>query len=134
MKNVIKITAVLFLLVQTISYSQTQNTETTNQKQDTVLKKQNEKTAIETEKFKDAIGKFLLVEGDFVLEIVQENDKMFIISPFSKDELIQKNEITLREPTRGVDLELIKGNKDALKFYQNGYETTIERVKTKTEN
>ena len=75
----------------------------------------------------------MLEEGDFELEIVQEDNKMYIISPFSKDILIPKNETTLTELTRGVDLELIKDNKDALKFTQNGYVTTIKRVKPKTE-
>ncbi len=55
-------------------------------------------------------------------------------SPFSKVILIQKNVTTLHEPTRGVDLELIKASKDALKYTQNGYETTIKRVIPKTDN
>jgi len=71
------------------------------------------------------------VEADFELEIVQDGNKMYIISPFSKDPLIQKNETTLREPIRGVDLELIEGDTSALKYTQNGYETLIKRVNKK---
>ena len=120
-------TTVLFLLVQTIGYSQTKDTETTSKEQDT-------KIEIDTTILKSFVGKYLLVEADFELEIVQENDKMFIISPYSKDILIQTNETTLHEPTRGVDLELIKDNKTALKFTQNGYETIIEKVDSKTKS
>lgn len=71
------------------------------------------------------------MEADFELEIVQDGNKMYIISPFSKDPLIQKNETTLREPIRGVDLELIEGDTSALKYTQNGYETLIKRVNKK---
>lgn len=134
MKNLIQIATVLLLLVQTIGYSQTQNTESTSNKQDTVLKKENTKTKIDTEKFKGFIGKYFLEEADFNLEIIEEDNKMYIVSPFSKDILISKNGTSLYEATRGVDLELIKDNKDALKFTQNGYETTIKRVASGTKN
>ena len=132
MKNLIQITTVLFLLVQTIGYSQTKNTETISKKQDSILKQQDTKIEIDTTTLKSFVGKYLLEEADFELEIVQEDDKMFIISPFSKDPLILINETTLHEPTRGVDLELIKDNENALKFTQNGYETIIKRVNSKT--
>ncbi|WP_400074871.1 hypothetical protein [Winogradskyella sp. R77965] len=126
MKNLIQITTVLFLLVQTIGYSQVKNSETISNKQDT-------KIEIDNTTLKSFVGKYLLAEADFELEIVREDGMMYIISPFSKDILILKNETTLHEPSRGVDLELIKDNIDALKFTQNGYETIIERVKSKTE-
>lgn len=122
MKNVFQLVTVLLLFVQTIGLSQTEPTTTSIQET---------KTTIETEKFKDAIGSFLLEEGNFELEIVQEDDKMYIVTEFSRDILVQKNETTLREPTRGVDLELIADNKNALKFSQNGYETFIKRVSKK---
>ena len=133
MKNLIQFTIALFLLVQTTGYSQVKNTEAISKKPDTSSENQNAKAKIDTEKFKNFIGKYLLVEADFELEIIQENDKMFIISPFFKDILIQKNETTLHEPTRGVDLESIKDDKNALKFSQNGYITTIKRVASKTQ-
>lgn len=122
MKNVFQLATVLLLFVQTIGHSQTAST---------TIPIQETKTTIETEKFKDAIGSFLLEEGNFELEIVQEDDKMYIVTEFSRDILVQKNETTLREPTRGVDLELIADNKNALKFSQNGYETFIKRVTKK---
>ncbi len=134
MKNLIQIATVLFLLVQTIGSSQTKNKETMSKKQDTILNKQITQTEINSETSKNFIGIFFLAEADFNLEIVMESGLMYIISPFSKDILIQKNVTTLHEPTRGVDLELIKASKDALKYTQNGYETTIKRVIPKTDN
>lgn len=127
MKNVFQLITVLLLTIQTLGYGQTERATTIQSKPVTTL----QDTTIETEKFNDALGTFLLQEGFLELEIVQEEDKMYIVSEFSKDPLIQKNETTLREPTRGVDLELIKDNKDALKFTQNGYETIIKRVTKK---
>jgi hypothetical protein len=133
MKNLVQITTVLFLLIQTITYSQTKNAESIPNTQDTILKKDNTKTKIDTAKFKKFIGKFLLAEGDFILEIIEENNEMYIISPYSKDILTPKNETALQELTRGVVLELIKEDENALKFTQNGYETTIKRVDPKDE-
>jgi len=121
MKNVIQLATVLFLLIHTIGYSQI--TSVTDQ--------QETKTSIETEKFKDAIGSFIMEEANFELQIVQEDNQMYVITEFSKDILTQKNDTTLREPTRGVDLELIADNKNALKFSQNGYETLIKRIEKK---
>jgi hypothetical protein len=126
MKNLIQLTTVLFLFVQTFGYSQTKNSETTSKKEKTV-------TTVDTKNLKKFIGEYVLEEANFTLEIVQEKDKMYIVTEFSKDQLLLKNETTLHEFTRGVDLELIKDNKDALKFTQNGYETIIKRVKTKKE-
>lgn len=128
MKNLIQFTAVLFLLVQTTGYSQTKPTETVSIKQDTSLKKLTTKTEVDTNTF---IGTYFLVEADITLEIIQEGNKLYLVAPGSKDLLTQKNKTTLREPVRGVDLELIKDDKNALKFTQNGYETTINRVPSK---
>jgi hypothetical protein len=130
MKNLVPIVILLFLFLQTNGYCQTEQTTPIPVKQDTTLKKESLKTAIDPNKF---IGTYLLVEGDFELEIVAEDNKMYIISPFSKDILIASNETTLHELTRGVDLELIAGNSNDLKFTQNGYETVIKRVKPRTE-
>jgi len=132
MKKLFQITTALFLLVQTIGYSQTENTESVSNKQDTMLKKENTNTEINTKELKKFIGKYFLEEADFTLEIIVENNKVYIVTPFSKDILIFKNETTLRESTRGVDLELIGDNKNALKFTQNDYETIIKRVKSTT--
>lgn len=126
MKNLIQLTTVFLLFVQITGFSQTKNTEP-------ITKKQNVKEIIGPKNLKKFIGEYLLEEANFTLEIVQEKGKMYIITEFSKDVLIQKNRTTLREPTRGVDLELIKNNKNALKFTQNGYETVITKVKKKKE-
>ncbi len=133
MKNLIKITTALFLLVQTIGYSQTKKTEPISKKQEIIQKKKNKSTKIDTKNLKKFIGTYELAEANFTLDIVQEKDKMYIITEFSKDQLLLKNETTLHEFTRGVDLQLIEGNNNALKFSQNGYETNITRVKPKKE-
>lgn len=133
MKTLIQITTVCFFLVQTIGYGQTEGAATTGTNEETVLKNSNTETEIDIEKFQSFIGTYLLIEADFTLEIVLENSLMYVVSPFSKDILIQKNETTLREPTRGVDLERIVDNDNDLKFTQNGYETVIIRVDATTE-
>ncbi|GGI57480.1 hypothetical protein [Winogradskyella haliclonae] len=120
MKNVFQLVMLVLVLAQSIGFSQ----EATTVK----IPLQDTKTIIDTEKFKDAVGSFLLEEANFELKIVQEGNKMFIVTEFSKDVLVQKNETTLREPTRGVDLELVDDNVNALKYSQNGYETLIKRV------
>jgi hypothetical protein len=130
MKNLIKITTVLFLLVQVNGYSQT-TLENNTKEQETVEKKDKEIALIDTKNLKKFIGTYELTEANFTFEIVQEEDKMYIITEFSKDQLLLKDENTLCEFTRGVDLQLIEGNKNALKFSQNGYEATLKRVKSK---
>lgn len=132
MKNLIQSTLALFLLAQTAGYSQTKTVETNSDQVETSLKAQNAKTETNTQDSNSFLGTYFLAEADFELEIVEEDNKMYIISPFSKDILIQTNETTVHEPTRGVDLELIAKDKNALKYTQNGYETIIKRVKSKT--
>ena len=134
MKNLIQVTTAVFLLVQTISYGQTKTTDTIPNTPDTIEKSETPQTEIDPEEFKSFIGTYFLAEGNFTLEIIEEDNKMYIVSPFSKDLLIAKNETTLHEATRGVDLELIKDNPNALVFTQNGYLTTIKRVTTETKN
>jgi len=131
MKNVIQLTTVLFLFIHAIGYSQAKNTETVSKKQDSILINIEIGPDMDTEKFKDFIGKYLLVEANFELEIIAENGKMYIISPFSKDLLVQKNETILREPKRGVELELANENENGLKFSQNGFETILKRMTSK---
>ncbi len=134
MKNLIQSTLALFLLAQTAGYSQTKTVETNSDQVATSLKKKstNTETETETQDTNSFLGTYFLAEADFELEIVEEDNKMYIISPFSKDILIQTNKTTVHEPTRGVDLELIAKDKNALKYTQNGYETIIKRVKSKT--
>ena len=126
MKHLILITAALLLVGHTLGYSQT----TTDQ---TITNEQTESVEANTQNDAHFIGTYMLEEAGFELEIIKEDNKMYIVTEFSKDVLIQKNDTTLHEITRGVDLELIEGNRDALKFTQNGYETTIKRVKATTE-
>jgi hypothetical protein len=132
MKTLKQITLFALLLVQTIGFSQTKSTETAAKKVEPVQKNEKKATKIDTKNLKKFIGTYNLAEANFTLDIVQENDKMYIVTEFSKDQLLLKDEITLTEFTRGVDLQLIEGNKNALKFSQNGYITTIDRVKPKT--
>ncbi len=126
MKNSMQFITLLFLLVQTIGFSQTENS-----KSDAIEIATSTEAVLAPDKLKDFIGIYFLAEADFELEIVQEDDQLYIISPFSKDIMIQTNETTLTEPTRGVDLELIPDNENALKYTQNGYETTIKRMTSK---
>jgi hypothetical protein len=131
MKNLFQITTVLFLLVQTIGFSQTKNTGVSSNTQDASTENASTSTEFDAKKF---LGKFYLAEADFALEIIEEDNKMYIVTPFSKDILIPKNETTIHELTRGVDLELIKDDANALKFTQNGYVTTVKRVISETQN
>ncbi len=131
MKNLIQSTLSLFFLAQTAGYSQTKTVEVNSDQVATSLKKKSTNTETETQDTNSFLGTYFLAEADFELEIVEEDNKMYIISPFSKDILIQTNEATVHEPTRGVDLELIAKDKNALKYTQNGYETIIKRVKSK---
>ncbi len=128
MKTLQQITLFTLLLVQTIGFSQTKSTETV----ETSEQNKKEITKIDTKNLVKFIGTYNLAEANFTLDIVQEEGKMYIITEFSKDQLLLKDENTLTEFTRGVDLQLIEGNKDALKFMQNGFETIIDRVKPKT--
>lgn len=133
MKNAIQVTTVLLLLAQSIGYCQSNTTIPVSETQDTTLDKETTKIENYTDAYTPFLGTFLLVEGDFTLEIILEDNKPYIVTEFSKDILIPTNETTLHELTRGVDLELIEGNPDVLKFTQNGYETTIKRVNSNTE-
>lgn len=133
MKILQQLAFLVFVLIQTMGYSQEINTEVISKEQDTIAKKQQMNIEINNENFGDFIGTYWLEEGGFELKIIQENGSMYIVSPFSTDILTRLNETTLHEPTRGVDLALIENNADALKFTQNGYETTIKRVDIKVE-
>ena len=59
MKNLIKITTALLLLVQFTGFSQSKTTEVTKSTDNTTVK-----TEIPTEKFKNFIGTYFLEEGD----------------------------------------------------------------------
>jgi len=132
MKNLIHLVTALILTVffQTTGYSQTNETSTTSEKQDAVVDNTDVKTETNNDPF---IGKYFLAEADLQLEIVEEDNKLYLVSSFSKDILVPTNRTTLREFTRGVDLELIENDNTALKFTQNGYETTLKRVIATTE-
>ena len=125
MKNLVQLTTVLLLLIQFNGYSQT---ETMTKENDTIINVENK---IDIENFKDCIGSYYLTEANITLTIIQEKDKMYLVAPGSKDLLTLKNDTTLYESIRGVDLEIIKGDKNTLKFTQNGYKTTIKRVTPK---
>jgi len=82
------------------------------------------------EKFKNYAGKYLLKEANLVLEVVVENNKMFLVSEQqgSKSQLFQKDETTLFDTQVGASIAIIKDNNKALIFSQNGLETTIKRI------
>ncbi|QTD39086.1 hypothetical protein JL193_07515 [Polaribacter batillariae] len=132
MNTLQQLTILALLFLQTSAFSQTKNAETVAIKKETVQKKKTETTKVESPNFKKFIGKYKMVEANFILDIVEEKGKMYIITEFSKDPLLPKNKNTLSEPKRGVDFQWIEGNKNGLKYSQNGYETILERVKPKS--
>lgn len=86
---------------------------------------------IEIAKFKKYTGKYLLKEANMVFELLLENNKLYLYVAVQnmKSQLILKSENKLIDTTVGATLELIEGTTDALTFSQNGFTTTINRVK-----
>lgn len=86
--------------------------------------------SINMDKYKNYIGKYLLKEANLTLEIVAENNKLFMVVEVQgvKSELVKKDEITLFDTTVGVTLQIIEDDKKVLKFNQNGFETMIKRI------
>lgn len=89
--------------------------------------------SVDIENFKDCAGTYFLKEANLTLEIVHENDKMFIVAEAQniKSELAQKTETSLYDTTLGVVLTKIEDNSNSLSFSQNGYKTTIDKVTPK---
>ncbi len=119
------------LLFQSIAFSQTATLDTNTNENSISTNDESQKQEIQTNTYEDFIGSYFLAEANLTLTIVQEADKYYLVSPGSKDILTQKNETTLYEAMRGVALERIDGDKNALKFTQNGYVTKIKRVDNK---
>ena len=134
MRHLIQIATVIIFLVQTIGYSQTENTSAKSKQLASTIKEEKTATKINIADFENFIGKYNLEEASITLEVVKEEDKMYIISPWSKDLLELKENLSLYEPTRGVYLNYIKNDENSLKFFQNGYETTIKRISPKAKN
>ena len=134
MRHLIQIATVILFLVQTIGYSQTENTSNNSKQLASTINEEKTATKINIADFENFIGKYNLEEASITLEVVKEEDKMYIISPWSKDLLELKENLSLYEPTRGVYLNYIKDDKNSLKFFQNGYETTIKRISPKVKN
>lgn len=88
-------------------------------------------TDIDLELFEDFLGQYTLKEANIILEIKKEGHKLYLVGPDTKEILVQKDETTLYELGHGVALEKVEGNKNTLKFTQNGYETKITRVEAK---
>ena len=110
MKHLFSITAVLILSLSNVVFAQTSKNNVTSktEKIASVTKKENKK--VDFKKLKKFVGKYNLEEANITLEIVQEKNKMYIVSPWGKDPLDIKNENTLFEPSRGVYLKTIKDN------------------------
>ncbi|MDC1161979.1 serine hydrolase [Tenacibaculum sp.] len=81
-------------------------------------------------KFKSFTGSFLLKEANLTLDIITENNKMYLLSKAQgvKSQLVQKNETTLYDTTVGATLQKIEGDENSLQFSQNGFKTTIKRI------
>lgn len=82
------------------------------------------------ENFKKYAGKYLLKEANLTLEIIVENNNLFLASEQQgvKSQLFQKNKTTLYDTIAGATLTLIDDNKKALTFSQNGFTTTINKI------
>ncbi len=80
--------------------------------------------------FKKYAGKYLLKEANLTLEIIVENNNLFLASEAQglKSQLFQKNKTTLYDTSVGATLTLIPDNKAALTFSQNGFTTTINKI------
>ncbi|PQB06896.1 hypothetical protein BST83_06825 [Polaribacter filamentus] len=89
--------------------------------------------AVSISDFKEITGKYLLKEANLIFEITQEKDKLFLIVEAQgvKSELTQKNETTLIDTVVGATLTKIEGSTDSLAFSQNGFTTTIDKIKAK---
>lgn len=131
MNHLIQLSMVIALFFQSIAFSQTANLETTDKENGIITNVENQKEETQTNTYEDFIGSYYLTEANLTLTITQESDKYYLVSPGAKDMLTKKNDTTLYEAMRGVTLERIEGDKNALKFTQNGYVTTIKRVDTK---
>lgn len=86
--------------------------------------------AVSLENFKQIPGKYLLKEANLTLEIINENDKFFLVSEAQgvKSELSQKNDTTLYDTVVGATLTKIEGDTNSLIFNQSGFTTTIIKI------
>lgn len=86
---------------------------------------------VDLKNFKKYTGTYLLKEANLELKIIAEGNKMFIVVAAQgiKSELTQKDENSLSDKIVGVVLSKIDGNSDDLAFNQNGFKTTINRIK-----
>lgn len=85
---------------------------------------------VDFKKFNAYTGTYLLKEANMTLNIVAENNEMFleVKAQGIKSKLTQKNETTLFDTVVGASLEIIANKTNALKFSQNGFTTTINKV------
>ncbi len=84
---------------------------------------------IDLKNFKKYTGTYLLKEANLTLEIILENNKMYLVSEAQgvKSELIQKDGKSLYDTTVGVVLTQIEEDTNSLSFSQNGFVTTISK-------
>ena len=134
MKHVVKISIAMILLIQSMAFSQTSEPVTASKANDAITNVESTEKEIVTNSYKAFLGSYYLSEASITLTIIEEKGNYYLTSPGSKDVLFPTNETTLTEIKRGVNLELIEGDSDGLKFTQNGYETVIKRVKPETQD
>ena len=89
--------------------------------------------SVNIEAFKEYMGTYFLEEANLTLEIIQEDNKLFLVAEAQniKSELAQKSETSLYDTTIGVVLTKIEDTTKSLTFSQNGYNTTIDKVTPK---
>jgi CubicO group peptidase (beta-lactamase class C family) len=87
--------------------------------------------AVNMKVFKKYVGTFLLKEANMKMNIVLEENKLFleVKAQGMKSELFQKDANTLIDASVGATLSIIDNNDDALTFSQNGFTTTLTRIK-----
>ena len=86
--------------------------------------------AVDISVFKKYVGTFLLKEANMKMEIILENDNLYleVKAQGMKSELFQVNDKTLKDSAVGATLSIIEDNENALTFSQNGFTTTLTRV------
>lgn len=80
--------------------------------------------------FQHFVGKFELKEAGLIFEISEENGVLMLNVPSQgiTSELKQKDTISLVDTQVGASFQIVEGNSDQIKFAQNGFETTLNRV------
>lgn len=80
--------------------------------------------------FTECVGKYLIEEENFTLEIelLEKKDGFYFVAQGVEVILISKEDGKLFAPTYGIELEKIADNSEAMIYRQNGFEITMNRI------